>query len=354
MIAPLLFAAGIVAGFLLVGRLRTCPSALPAVAPLLSIIVPARNEERNLPRLLRSIASAALRPPEVLVVDDGSSDNTAAVASDFGAIVLPSAPLPAGWNGKTWACYQGARHSTSELLLFLDADTWFVPGGLDRVIARWERMGDPNLVLSLLPWHAMIAGYEQLSLFFNLLMASAGFAMPARPRLFGQSLLVTREMYIAAGGHAAVRGLVLENFVFADRLRAAGARLICLAGAGTLHMRMFSEGSGQMCESWAKGFAQGAAHSEGLVVGCSVVWISALWSTVLLLLVPFDYGRISLLLVYLLLAAQLAWLSRRIGNFHPLTCLLYPVPLIYFCSVFAVSVARRALGIRTSWRGREV
>ncbi|MFP5227358.1 MAG: glycosyltransferase family 2 protein [Acidobacteriota bacterium] len=354
MIAPLLCSVGIVAGFLLIGRMRTCPPALPFAIPSLSIIIPARNEERNLPRLLASIGSSALRPAEVVVVDDGSSDNTAAIASGFGATVLHSAPLPQGWNGKTWACHQGTEQTRGDLLLFLDADTWFVSGGLNRLIAMWERMRDPTVVLSLLPWHAMKAGYEQLSLFFNLLMASAGFAIPARPRLFGQSLLLTREMYVASGGHAAVRGLVLENFVLADRFRNAGARLVCLAGAGTLHMRMFPDGSNQMRESWAKGFALGAAHSESLVVACSIVWISALWSTVSLLLVPFDYGRIGLLLVYLLLAAQLAWLSRRVGSFHPLTCLLYPVPLAYFCGVFAVSAARRARGRASSWRGRAV
>ncbi|HVT99478.1 MAG TPA: glycosyltransferase, partial [Acidobacteriaceae bacterium] len=287
-------------------------------------------------------------------VDDGSTDNTAAVASAHGATVLSSAPLPVGWNGKTWACAQGAHQAIGELLLFLDADTWFLPGGLDRLIARWQRAQDPNLILSLLPWHAITAMYEQLSLFFNLLMASAGFAIFARPRLFGQSLLVTRQMYNAAGGHAVVRGAVLENLVLADCFREAGARLVCLAGAGTLHMRMFPEGPHQMRESWVKGFAQGAANSEGLVIAWSIMWISGLWSTVALLLSPIDYGRIELLLVYLLLAAQLAWLSRRVGNFSLLTCLLYPVPLVYFCSVFTVSVVRRSLGYTNTWRGREV
>lgn len=354
MIALILLTFGVAAGFLLIGGIRTCPPALPVAAPHLSIIVPARNEEQNLPRLLSSIASSALRPSEVLVVDDGSCDKTAAVAAEFGATVLSSAALPAGWNGKTWACYQGALQSTGELLLFLDADTWFMPGGLDRLVTFWKRRQDPKLVLSLLPWHVMTAGYEQLSLFFNLLMSSAGFAMAAQPRLFGQSLLVTREMYAAAGGHAAVRGLVLENLALAECFRRAGARLICLAGAETLHMRMFPEGLGQMGESWAKGFAQGAAHSDARVVVCSIVWISALTSTVSLLLVPLDHGRVGFLLVYLLLAAQLAWLSRRIGNFGLLTCLLYPAPLGYFCAVFAVSVARRAMGHSSLWRGRRV
>lgn len=354
MTAPLLCVFGVVAGFLLIARIRKCPPALAAAAPSLSVVIPARNEERNLPQLLRSIASSNLQPAEVLVVDDGSTDDTADVASTHGATVLPSAPLPPGWNGKTWACAQGAHHAIGELLLFLDADTWFLPGGLDRLIARWERAQDPNLILSLLPWHSITAIYEQLSLFFNLLMASAGFALSARPRLFGQSLLLTRRMYAATGGHEAVRGAVLENLVLADHFRRAGARLVCLSGAGTLHMRMFPEGPYQMHESWAKGFAQGAANSEGLVVACSIVWISSLWSTVVLLLVPLDCNRMGLLLVYLLLGTQLAWLSRRVGNFNPLTSLLYPVPLVYFCAVFAVSVVRRSLGFTSTWRGREV
>lgn len=354
MITPLLSVLGIPAGFAMIGRIRAVPPSQSVEAPSLSIIVPARNEERNLPRLLASIASCALRPAQVLVVDDDSSDNTAGLARALGASVLPSQPLPPDWSGKTWACFQGAVHASGDLLLFLDADTWFVPGGLDRLVQCWAAMGNPSVVLSLLPWHTTTEPYEQLSLFFNLLMASAGFGAFARPRLFGQSLLIAKDTYFAAGGHATVRGAVLENFSFADPLRRAGARLVCLAGAGTLHMRMFPHGFRQMFESWSKGFAQGAARSAGFIVLCSVAWISALCSTVVLLLAPGNYGRTALLIAYLLLSLQLAWLSRRLGNFHLLTSLLYPIPLVYFCAVFGVSVARRALGRRSYWRGRDV
>jgi 4,4'-diaponeurosporenoate glycosyltransferase len=354
MIAPLLCTLGIPAAFLLIGRIRSCPPAHAIAAPPLSIIIPARNEERNLPRLLTSLASSSLKPAQVLVVDDGSTDNTASVARSLGAVVLRSMPLPKGWTGKTWACYQGAQHATGELLLFLDADTWFVLGGLEGLIASWAKMQDPAVVLSLLPWHEMSAGAEQLSLFFNFLMASAGFAAFAQPRLFGQSLLITRELYVASRGHASVRGLVLENLGLAGSLRKAGARLICLSGAGTFHMRMFPEGFHQMFTGWTKGFAQGAAHSERIAIAASAVWISALWSTVSLLLVPFNSVHAGPLAVYLLLGVQLAWLSRRLGNFHPLVSLLYPVPLLYFCVVFGVSATRSALGRKTRWRGRDV
>lgn len=357
MIVPaLLCVLGLPAGFLLIRRIPTCPPAAWCADCRLSIIIPARNEEQNLPRLLASIFRAATKPAEVLVVDDGSTDNTAALAASLGARVLSPAAKPEGWTGKAWACYQGAQNATGELLLFLDADTYFLPGGLDRVLSRWLCERDPRLVLSLLPYHAMNAAYEQLSLFFNVLMAAGagGFGAVATPRLFGQSLLICKENYFIAGGHAAVRGVILENLRWASRLRKCGARILCIGGRGTLHMRMFPEGFRQMSDSWAKAFIQGAADSGGPVLTCAILWISALWSTTLLLLMPHDYGRLSLALIYLLLSLQIASLARRLGTYRVLTCLLFPVPLAYYCLVFGRAAARRALGRKTLWRGREV
>lgn len=239
MIAPgLLCALGLPAAFSLIRSVPLCPPGELHSAAHFSMVIPARNEEQNLPRLLASIAASSVQPDEVLVVDDGSTDGTAAIAHKFGARVLTSVRLPAGWTGKSWACHQGAQYATGDLLLLLDADTYFVPGGLDRVIDYWLREQNRSLVLSLLPYHEMVAAYEQLSIIFNLLMAAGagGFGDINSSRLFGQSLLIAKETYLAAGGHAAVRGVVLENLRLAGRLRTAGARLVCLGGRGTLRL----------------------------------------------------------------------------------------------------------------------
>jgi len=357
MIIPaLLGAVGLPAGFLLIRRVPTCPSAQSHHATSLSIVIPARNEEDNLPRLLRSIAASVMRPAEIIVVDDASTDKTAPTARSLGATVITSAPLPDGWTGKAWACHQGAQRAIGNHLLFLDADTFFVDGGLDRLVVRWLRERDPRLVLSLLPYHAMNATYEQLSLFFNVLMAggAGGFGLVSEPRLFGQSLFISKETYFAVGGHAAVRGFVLENLNLAHLIRASGARLLCVGGRGTLHMRMFPEGLGQMSDSWTKAFIHGASVSDGFVLASAVLWISALWATALLLIVPRDYGRLSVAVVYLLLSLQLVWLARQLGSYRFLTCLLYPLPLAYYCAVFGRSASRRAFRRKTVWRGREV
>ena len=89
------------------------------------MIIPARNEAHNLPRLLESLASQSVQPREVIVVDDGSTDDTAEIARRHGAEVLVSKPLPEGWRGKPWACHQGAEAASGDLLCFVDADTCF-------------------------------------------------------------------------------------------------------------------------------------------------------------------------------------------------------------------------------------
>jgi glycosyltransferase involved in cell wall biosynthesis len=108
------------AGFLLLTRLGRCHGAgSPERTPVVSVIIPARNEEHNLPTLLRSLATQPLKPHEIIVVDDGSTDRTAELARQLGAMVVASKPLPEGWRGKTWACHQGARTPGLRLAVWL-------------------------------------------------------------------------------------------------------------------------------------------------------------------------------------------------------------------------------------------
>jgi 4,4'-diaponeurosporenoate glycosyltransferase len=90
------------------------------------------------------------------------------------------------------------------------------------------------------------------------------------------------------------------------------------------------------------------------VLASAIVWISALWSTTLLLAAPCSYDRPILAALYLLLGLHLAWITRQLGSYRLLTSLLYPLPLAYHCFVFGRSAARHALRRKTLWRGREV
>jgi 4,4'-diaponeurosporenoate glycosyltransferase len=330
------------AGFLLLGRLRPCARAGATDSPLsVSVIIPARNEEHNLPTLLRSLASQAVKPRETLVVDDGSTDRTAEVARQLGATVIASEPLPNGWRGKTWACHQGSQAATGELLLFVDADTWFEAGGLAQTLS-----GYTGGAFSIGPYHAVRKPYEQLSLFFNFNMAAGTV-----PRgLFGQMLLVNRESYGHVGGHQTVQGRILENFWLAGQFGAAGIPVRSVMGRGVFSFRMYPNGLRELIGGWTKGFASGAGQTPRGTMFLIVMWMIALMLPLLCGLVTGDWLQWGA--VYLLCAAQVGWFGRQVGAFRWFSALLYPVPLIFFFVVFFWSVLRS--GRTVIWKGREI
>lgn len=330
------------AGFLLFPRLRRCDSgAGPARSLTVSVIIPARNEEHNLPALLRSLAAQPVKPHEIMVVDDGSTDRTTETARQNGATVIASQPLPEGWRGKTWACHQGAQAATGDLLLFVDADTWFEPDGLARILGNYS-----GGALSVGPYHAVRESYEDLSLFFNFNMTVG--TVPKG--LFGQMLLVDRESYRRVGGHEAVKGRILENFFLAQQFRAAGIAARSATGRGGFSFRMYPNGLRDLIAGWTKGFASGAGQTPRGVLFLVVAWMIGLMLAPLGWLVAGDWLRWGMM--YLLCVAQVAWFGRAVGAFRWSTALLYPVPLVFFFAVFARSAMRS--GKQVSWKGREI
>lgn len=341
--AALLWAAG----FLLLPRLRirmaTQPSGIGVdLEDQVSLIIPARNEAHNLPGLLESLAAQSLQPREVIVVDDGSTDNTAEVSRQHGAKLVNSQPLPEGWRGKTWACHQGAEAASGDVLCFVDADTRFdQPEGLRRLLASW-----PGGAYSVCPWHAVERPWEHLSLFFNLNMVLG----TAPDGLFGQLLLIDRESYQKAGGHEKVREKVLENFRLAGHCREAGVPVRSAAGRGIISFRMYPGGLRDMIEGWTKGFASGAGQTSGRVLGLIIGWFTGLMLICIGLFASgFAWSWVAL---YLMATLQVGIFARRVGDFRWWLAPFFPVALVFFFWLFARS-ARRS-GKPVTWKGREI
>lgn len=316
-------------------------SVQPAVPMRLSVIIPARDEEHNLPRLLESLAAQSVRPYEVLVVDDGSTDGTAEIARKLGADVVESEPLPDGWRGKTWACHQGALKARGGHFLFMDADTWFEVEGLARMLGRY-----PGGAFSLLPYHAVSKSYEDFSLFFNFSMTAG--TVPNG--LAGQCFLINREDYQKVGGHESVRGRVLENFRLAEEFREAGIPVCSAIGSEMVSFRMYPQGFRSLVEGWTKGFASGAVRTPLWILLLVVGWMTGLMFPLLGGMMTGDWKL--WLAAYALGAFQVAGISRRIGSFHWLGILFYPIPLMFFFGVFGWSALRS--GKKVSWKGREI
>lgn len=347
------------AGWIALGRIRCCGSGesnQSIRAGQLSIIIPARNEEQNLPMLLRSLNAQSIRPREIIVVDDASTDRTAEVAREHGGHVISSQPLPEGWRGKTWACHQGAQAATGDLLLFLDADTWFEPDGLRRVLAEFQSAGGG--VLSVAPHHAVRNLHEQFSAFFNLVMLAgtgaftlSGDRLPPRG-LLGQFMLIERAAYQCVGGHEAVKGRILENFWLAEQLRAVGVPLRCRGGRGVFAFRMYPQGWREVVDGWTKGFASGAGQTPLPILLLIIAWMIGLMTVPLGL--AFTGKPLLWLGAYALGVAQIAWLLRRVGTFHWSVALFYPAPLVFYFAVFARSVSRARNKQTVAWKGRQI
>ena len=329
-------------GFRLRNRLRPCAATHPPDSrPTVSVIIPARNEAHNLPALLCSLAAQPLKSREIIVVDDGSTDRTAELARELGTTVIGSEPLPEGWRGKPWACHQGAQAATGDLLLFVDADTWFEPDGLARILS-----GYAGGACSVGPYHAVRKPYEDLSLFFNFNMTVG--TVPSG--LFGQMLLVDRERYRRVNGHETVKGRILEHFFLARQFQAAGIPVRSGTGRGVFSFRMYPNGLRELITGWTKGFAAGAGQTPRGTLLLVVAWMMGLMFAPLGWLMTGDllcWGA-----AYLLCAAQVGWFSRRVGAFRWFSALLYPLPLIFFFVIFAWSAARS--GKQVTWKGREI
>ena len=268
---------GWLAGAVLLWRVRT-PRAttVSGLAASVSVVIPARNEEHNLPRLLASLQAQTEPPLEVLVVDDDSVDRTAAVARAAGCVVVESGSPPPGWLGKPWACHQGAAVARGERLLFLDADTWLAPDGVARLAAAHQLA--PDGLLSVQPFHAVERPYEQLSAVGNVVsVLASGMAGPApRPSVaFGPCLLVRADVLAAVGGFETVRGEIVEDAALARAFRAAGRPVTCLGGGATVAFRMYPEGLSALVAGWTRSLAGGAGRVRAWTLIGAVLWVTA-------------------------------------------------------------------------------
>lgn len=278
-------------------RLRERPAFPKGPAPLVSVIVPARNEEATVGACVTSLAVQEYPAFEILVVDDQSTDGTAGVVrrtppgNAQKLVVLEGKPLPPGWLGKPWACAQGAAQAGGSLLLFCDADTSHEPSLLGRAVA--ELLAAEADALTVVGRQIMESFWERLlQPYFFMLLA---FRFPRAGRVLGpgrwrqaiangQYLLIRREVYEAMGGHGAVRGEVVEDLRIAQLLVRGGWRLAVRSDVG-LQTRMYHSLS-HLVEGWSKNVAIGALQSTPPPLQAVVLPLALLGGAMLWILPP--------------------------------------------------------------------
>ena len=254
-------------------RLEDIPPLLDG--PLVSVIIPARNESRTIATVVSSLLASAYRNLEVIVVDDRSEDDTASCVERLASSARPAtcdlrlidgAPLPAGWYGKPWACVQGYRAARGELLLFTDADTRHEPMLLPHAVAALQS-GRGELV-TVMPHQRCVTFWERTVMpqFWTLLgfrfhPDAVNRAQRARDLIAnGQFIFMKRADYEAIGTHAVVRHAVAEDLELAQAVHASGRRVWFGFARSLMETRMY-HGLAHMVEGWSKNIYVGGRQS---------------------------------------------------------------------------------------------
>ena len=235
----------------------------PHDAPLVSIVIPARNEARNIAPCVESALASSYPRLEVIVVDDHSTDETSAIAASIAArdprlrVIVPP-PLPNDWFGKQWACATGAARTRGTVIGFLDADTRQAPDLVTRVVnAMATRNAD---LISVAGTQEMGSFWERLvqPQVFGILLQRYGSTEHVNRSRFasskianGQCLWVRREAYDAVGGHGAVRHKVAEDLAMAQHWFRAGRTVSLVLGMDQLSTRMYTT-LRELIEGWGK------------------------------------------------------------------------------------------------------
>ncbi len=333
--------------------------------PLISILVPARDEEANIEACVRSLLALNYPRFEVLVLDDHSSDDTYAILcrlrdQDFRLRVLIGASLPDGWYGKPFACWQMAQAAKGEYLLLTDADCVFAPDALLLALgARREHRAD---VVSLVPdlrcegfWERLLIPLQYFVIFaFLPAFLIRKTTHPWIAAANGAFLFLTRDIYFAVDGHRAVRNQLAEDVKFAQHVKRQGKLLWYGDGSRTYSVRMYHG----LPELWA-GFSKNLfpAFSKNLPLLLGVIFLLLNVFVLPPLWIIWGWAAHAAwvwlpLATYLAMAGVRLGLTARFRRDAPEYALLNPLAWACVIGIAAHSAYRALSRHGNEWKGR--
>lgn len=344
----------------------------PENSPLVSVIIPARNEARNIERCVRSILTSTYPNFEVIVVDDHSTDGTGDLArtvapSDSRLRVIQNPDLPEGWFGKQWACQNGAAASRGEIICFADADTTQSADLLTRSVNAIQRRGAD--LFSIAGKQEMGSFWERLiqPMIFSVMLARYGGteSVTNSTRVSdkianGQCLFVRRDVYVSFGGHGLVKSHVADDLMMAQRFFARGKKVVLEEGMDQLSTRMYTSLS-ELVHGWGKNVFAGGRDSVPLGIIGQIFFPFLLLLAPLISLVPPLVLLVSIVVVLphavdlwamvSSVALLVWWVFVYIEmKESPLYALLSPLGAAVLFYIFLRAVIR---GKRVAWKGRE-
>ncbi len=367
LVATLVSASLFVLGLMNALVFRAVPRAdAPEDAGRVSVCIPARNEEQVLAACLESLLGQTVTNFEILVLDDNSTDATAAVAARIAARdarvrVLAGTPRPAGWAGKPWACHQLALAAEGRWLLFVDADTRHHPTMIASLLRQAGRTD--CAFLSAVPRQITLSFWERVAvplmlyIYYTFIPAwmITRSPRPAFTAANGQTLLLRTDAYHDSGGHDAVRSMVVEDVGLGRAFKRRGHRIALVNGSLLSTCHMYADRAGVLA-GFGKNLYPGLGFSTAGIIGLTLFVCGALsaWLPGLLFTLPTGITTVQgvLMLALLLMPITIRIVINLQFRMPVRDALLQPLSLLFLIALAWHSRHIYESGAGAEWKGR--
>jgi hypothetical protein len=333
--------------------------------PKISVLVPARNEANSIGQSLQTLIAQTYKNVEILVLDDHSEDRTGDIVSEFAnrhshIRLLESQSLPAGWNGKQFACWQLAQQASGEYFLFLDADVRLQSDAIDRIWTSYQ--ANPTNLYSGFPAQHTGSFAERMliPLMYLLLMSY----LPLRQSRIdqrvsmaagcGQMFFTDRDSYLAVDGHSAIRSSRHDGLMLPRAYRARGKRTDLFDASDLATCRMYHNVR-EVTVGLLKNACEGIANKR-LIVVFTILLLGGFVLPLLMFLHGLFWKWDLVPLMLLGLATVLSLLPRCLvaarWERNYLAAVLNPVAIVWFVALQWLAFIRGVRGKSVAWRGR--
>jgi len=342
-------------------------SEIPEPAPLVSVLVPARNEEHNIRGCIGSLQKQDYPNFEILVLDDNSADTTAEIvrqiaATDSHVRLIRGDRLPEDWAGKPFACHQLAREAKGDWLLFVDADTTHTPHMIRSTLASAIGhnasllSGFPRQLASSLPQKVAIPLMYFVIMSFLPLWWLLRSKKPRPSLAIGQFLLFPKEAYWRIGGHNAVKSRIIEDVWLGVEITRSGGRHVVVNLAPVVSCNMYRD-VGAMWEGFLKWMYSVASLSPialvGLMIAAYLLFLAPfywLWHEFIMLDSPIYWRLIVTLQVAIIVFTH--WLVNKCFKEHVISAFLHPIGLSFLFAAAIYAACRKVIGAGIRWKDR--
>lgn len=339
---------------------------------LVSVCIPARNEENVIERCVTSALDQSYNDCEVLVLDDNSTDSTPDILDHLNKAhsslkVIQGKAKPDDWLGKPWACHQLSKQAKGDIILFIDADVWLEKSAVARSVSALKRSD----TITVWPKQEILTFWEKLIIpmiyygLYSLLPAKYVEENPKWvPRPFrkrvgvqfaaacGQFIGFNRYAYDGIGGHSSVKNQVVEDVELAKVIKRNDLKITMYDGLNTVNCRMYRSHH-EIFEGLRKNFFVGFGRNLLLFLFMSVMQFIVYIAPVFILILGAPHQRIYAAVILGIILIQ-RWILDLRFKWNPAMSILQPLTILWFEVLGIRCLWDHYTGKKAQWKGREV